>query len=72
MLDDNTPHNQNSSTSTMTENLESPPEVSTGEAALPEPPQQAESHDEKPMATGVEDFASALENFTSESEEAFN
>ena len=70
MLDDNTPHNQNSSTSTMTENLEISPEVSTGEAAIPEPPQQAESHDEKPIAAGAEDFASALENFTTESEEA--
>jgi len=70
LLDDNTPHNQNSSTSTMTENLEISPEVSTGEAAIPEPPQQAESHDEKPIAAGAEDFASALENFTTESEEA--
>ena len=54
----------------MTENLEISPEVSTGEAAIPEPPQQAESHDEKPIAAGAEDFASALENFTTESEEA--
>ena len=70
MLDDNTPHNQNSSTSTMTENLESSPEVSTLEPSVSEPPQQAESHDEKPISAGVEDFASALENFTTESEEA--
>ena len=69
MLDDNTPHNQDSSTTTLTENLESSPEVSTQEASAPEPSQQAEPHDDKP-ATGAEDFASALENFTTESEEA--
>jgi small subunit ribosomal protein S1 len=69
LLDDNTPHNQDSSTTTLTENLESSPEVSTQEASAPEPSQQAEPHDDKP-ATGVEDFASALENFTTESEEA--
>jgi small subunit ribosomal protein S1 len=69
LLDDNTPHNQDSSTTTLTENLESSPEVSTQEASAPEPSQQAEPHDDKP-ATGAEDFASALENFTTESEEA--
>jgi len=69
LLDDNTPHNQDSSTTTLTENLESSPEVSTQEASAPEPSQQAEPHDDKPAA-GAEDFASALENFTTESEEA--
>ena len=74
MFDDNTPHNPNSSTSTMTENPESSLEVSTPEASVPEPQHQAEaatdSQEEKPSAAAAEDFASALENFTTESEEA--
>ncbi len=36
----------------------------------PEASQQAEAHDEKSNSGGVEDFASALETFTTESEEA--
>ena len=70
MLDDNTPHNQESSTTTLTENLETSAEVSTQETSVPATPQAAESQDEKPVSAGVEDFASALENFTTESEEA--
>jgi len=70
LLDDNTPHNQESSTTTLTENLETSAEVSTQETSVPETPQAAESQDEKPVSAGVEDFASALENFTTESEEA--
>ena len=70
MLDDNTPHNQDASTSTLTENLESSTEVSTHESSLPEPSKEAEPQDEKPITAGIEDFASALENFTTESEEA--
>jgi small subunit ribosomal protein S1 len=70
LLDDNTPHNQDASTSTLTENLESSTEVSNHEPSAPEPSQEAELHDEKPITAGVEDFASALENFTTESEEA--
>jgi small subunit ribosomal protein S1 len=70
LLDDNTPHNQDASTSTLTENLESSTEVSNHESSAPEPSQEAELHDEKPITAGVEDFASALENFTTESEEA--
>jgi small subunit ribosomal protein S1 len=70
LLDDNTPHNDDSSTTTMTESLESSPEVSTAEASVPEPPQHAEAQEEKPATAGAEDFASALENFTTESEEA--
>jgi small subunit ribosomal protein S1 len=72
LFDDNTPHNPESSTSTMTENPESSPEVSTSDASLPAPQQQAETHaqDDKPSAAAAEDFASALENFTTESEEA--
>ena len=68
MLDDNTPHNQDSATTTLTENIESSAEVSTRENSA-QTPQPAESQDEKPT-TGAEDFASALENFTTESEEA--
>ena len=73
MLDDNTSPNQDSATTTLTEHLEAPPEVPTPEASAAsehEPPQQAEAHDEKPSTGGVEDFASALESFTTESEEA--
>jgi small subunit ribosomal protein S1 len=73
LLDDNAPHNQDSATTTLTEHLEAPPEVSTPEppvTSVHEPPHQAEAHDEKPSTGGVEDFASALENFTTESEEA--
>ncbi len=56
----------------MTENPESSPEVSTPDASLPAPQQQAETQaqDDKPSAAAAEDFASALENFTTESEEA--
>src|ERR1700723_1780527 len=58
----------------MTENPESSLEVSTPEASVPEPQHQAEAatdsqEDEKP-SSGADDFASALENFTTESEEA--
>src|ERR1700723_2456321 len=58
----------------MTENPESSLEVSTPEASVPEPasvaeaPQSAQAQDEKPGS--AEDFASALESFTTESEEA--
>ena len=77
MFDDNTPHNPESSTSTMTETPESSQEVST-QASAPQPEQQAETQvdthadtqEDKPSAAGAEDFASALENFTTESEEA--
>jgi small subunit ribosomal protein S1 len=69
LLDDNTPHNQDSSTSTMTENPESSQEVATPEASAHES-QPAEPQEEKPTAAAAEDFASALENFTTESEEA--
>ena len=73
MFDDNTLHNPDSSTSTMTETPESSQEVST-QASAPQPEQQAETQantqEDKPSAAGAEDFASALENFTTESEEA--
>ena len=67
MLDDNTPHND-SATSTLTENIEGSPESSTQPASVAEAPQSAQPQDEK--AGSAEDFASALESFTTESEEA--
>jgi small subunit ribosomal protein S1 len=69
LLDDNTTHNLDSATSTLTENPEGSPESSTLPASVPETPQPAQHQDEKP-GVGAEDFASALENFTTESEEA--
>jgi small subunit ribosomal protein S1 len=67
LLDDNTPHND-SATSTLTENIEGSPESSTQPASVAEAPQSAQPQDEKPGS--AEDFASALESFTTESEEA--
>jgi small subunit ribosomal protein S1 len=67
LLDDNTPHND-SATSTLTENIEGSPESSTQPASVAETPQSAQAQDEKPGS--AEDFASALESFTTESEEA--
>src|ERR1700723_3903739 len=58
----------------MTENPESSLEVSTPEASVPEPQHepaaQAHVQEEKPAASGPDDFASALESFTTETEEA--
>jgi len=68
LLDDNTSPNQDSATSTLTENPEGSPETSTLQASVPETPQPHQ--DEKPINAGAEDFASALESFTTESEEA--
>jgi small subunit ribosomal protein S1 len=70
LLDDNTSPNHDSATSTLTENLEASPEVSTTETSVSEAHPQAELHEDKPATGGVEDFASALESFTTESEEA--
>jgi len=69
LLDDNTPHND-SATSTLTENIEGSPESSTQPASVAEAPQSAQPQDEKAGSAGTEDFASALESFTTESEEA--
>jgi small subunit ribosomal protein S1 len=76
LLDDNTTHTIDSATSTLTEHnepatevlaVEAPPiETASPEISAAEPTQQAQRQDEKP----AEDFASALENFTTESEEA--
>ncbi len=75
MLDDDTTHNMDSATSTLTEHREATPEVSTAEvataeASVAETPQLAPQPDEKPSSAVAEDFASALESFTTESEEA--
>jgi len=73
LFDDNTSPNHDSATTTLTERPENSPESSTPEASpasVHEPTHQATSHDEKPNSGGVEDFASALESFTTESEEA--
>jgi len=80
LLDDDTTHNMDSATSTLTEHREAAPEVSTAEvstaevataeASVAETPQLAPQPDEKPSSAVAEDFASALESFTTESEEA--
>lgn len=70
MLDDNTTHNMDSATTTLTENTEAAPEASTADASVAETPQLVLQQDEKPTSIVTEDFASALENFTTESEEA--
>ena len=69
LLDDNTTPNQDSATSTLTENLESHPESSRRKRPLL-PSNPSAHQDEKPSSAGSEDFASALESFTTESEEA--
>jgi small subunit ribosomal protein S1 len=79
LLDDNTTHNLDSATSTLTEHSEAAPEIaaaetatlesSTQESSVAETPEHVQHQDEKPSA-GADDFASALESFTTESEEA--
>jgi small subunit ribosomal protein S1 len=69
LLDDNTSPNQDSATSTLTENLEASPENSTLQEASVSEASQVQHQDEKPSSS-AEDFASALESFTTESEEA--
>ncbi|HEX4423998.1 MAG TPA: 30S ribosomal protein S1 [Terriglobales bacterium] len=68
MFDDNNAHNSDSATS-LIEHPE-PTESSIHETSTPEPTEHlSESQDDKQSAAN-EDFASALENFTTESEEA--
>ena len=74
MSDDNTARNLDSATSTsVVERPADSPEGSTLNSVSPQPPQPArtesQSLDEKQPST-TEDFASALETFTTESEEA--
>ena len=73
MFDDNSAHPQDSSTSTsLAERSPASPEDSAPESATPrQQPEMAQHHDEKPATIATtEDFASALETFTTESEEA--
>jgi small subunit ribosomal protein S1 len=67
--DANSP-NSDSATSTLTEQIAQPAtESSDPSNPLTAASQPAQRHDDKP-ATGTEDFASALESFTTEAEEA--
>jgi small subunit ribosomal protein S1 len=68
LFDDNNPHNLDSSTTTLTEHPESSSDSQLFSAAVTEVVPEPAHHDEKPAAG--EDFASALESFTTESEEA--
>jgi small subunit ribosomal protein S1 len=73
LFDDNTAHNLDSSTATtLAEPSTGSPEGSTPEASTPPPQSEMAQHqDDKPATTATtEDFASALETFTTESEEA--
>ena len=73
MFDDNSAHSQDSSSSTsLAERSTASPEDSAPESATPrQQPEMAQHHDEKPATIATtEDFASALETFTTESEEA--
>jgi small subunit ribosomal protein S1 len=73
LFDDNSAHSQDSSTSTsLAERSTASPEDSAPESATPrQQPEMAQHHDEKPATIATtEDFASALETFTTESEEA--
>jgi len=69
LFDDNTAHNADSATATpVVEESAGSFESSTPGNFNPQPPPPAQNQDEKPAA--MEDFASALETFTTESEEA--
>jgi hypothetical protein len=73
LFDDNNAHNLDSSTSTsLAERSTGSPEGSAPEPANPRPqPEIAQHQDDKPATAATsEDFASALETFTTESEEA--
>jgi len=72
LFDDNAARNLDFSTSTpVAEHPSGSAEDLSADVANPEPPEPAQSRDEKPtMPTATEDFAAALETFTTESEEA--
>ncbi len=72
LFDDNNPHNSDSATSTLTEHLETATESSAPETSALEPQEQTHDlhQDDKPSGAAADDFASALESFTTESEEA--
>ena len=72
MFDDNAARNMDFSTSTpVAEHPSGSTEDHSADVAKAEPLKPAQSRDEKPtMPTATEDFAAALETFTTESEEA--
>jgi small subunit ribosomal protein S1 len=73
LFDDNSAQHQESSTSaTLAERSTGSPDGSAPESATPlQQPEMAQPRDDKPATTApTEDFASALETFTTESEEA--
>jgi small subunit ribosomal protein S1 len=73
LFDENSAHHQESSTSTTLaeRNTGSPEGLAPESATSPQPPEMAQPHDDKPAPPApTEDFASALETFTTESEEA--
>ena len=73
MFDENSAHQQQSSTSaTLAERSTGSPDGSAPESATPlQQPEMAQPQDDKPAtAATTEDFASAFETFTTESEEA--
>ena len=68
MFEDNTAHHMDSAVATS-----EPEENSTGSSTsenVPEPPQQAAQNQDEKTANASDDFAAALESFTTESEEA--
>jgi small subunit ribosomal protein S1 len=72
LFDENSAHHQESSTSATLAERTGSPDGSAPESATPrQQPEKAQTHDDKPTtAAATEDFASALETFTTESEEA--
>jgi small subunit ribosomal protein S1 len=71
LFDENSAHHQETS-ATLAERSTGSPDGSAPESATPtQQPEMAQPHDDKPATTATtEDFASALETFTTESEEA--
>ncbi len=69
MFDDNTAHSLDSATTEVAEHPADSSEGSTLHSVPPQPTATSQPQDEKPPGTS-DDFAAALENFTSESEEA--
>ena len=69
MFDDNIAHSLDSATTEVAEHPADSSEGSTLHSVPPQPTATSQPQDEKPPGTS-DDFAAALENFTSESEEA--
>jgi len=71
LYDDNTAHNLDSAISVQTENepVAASDEGSANRVDTPQPPQSAQDDNKQPMTTSTEDFATALETFTTEVEE---